>query len=1547
MRYLLDTALVQLVDFHVFVFANWESILSRALALFLTLGSLSFLVGCSTGSSPTQQQTSNPIPTIVSVSPSTVTAGASTQTITITGTGFISGSVATFNGTALQTSYTSSTSLQATLPASSLAGGQLASLAVANPSPGGGTSTGVNFSVTAPTPLVTGIAPSYVLQSSATVLLITGTGFEANSSVQWNGSPRTTNFLNTTSLQVSISSTDVQAIGSAQVTVNNPGPGGSTTSAASVVVYAPPSISSLTPATALAGSTSLQLTVTGADFVPSSVVLVDGVSLLTTYVSATTLQASVTAAALATGRTANVTVHNPAPTLADSAPASLPITTPLPTLSVLTPASVVSGQAATITLTGTGFVSNSNALWNGSVRPTTYVSATSLKIALTAADLQSGGTGQITISNPTPGGGTSGAQTLTIVTPPTIASLSPTSVQVSSSNTSTTTLTINGSNFANNAFATLNGYKLTATSQTATQIVATVPGSVIYTTGADNVYVYNPGTGSLVFPSQAAILNVINPTATFTVTPNSAAVGSPGTTITIYGAGFFADSVVQWNGTPLATTYNGTNSLTAVVPAGFLATLTNAIISINTPENLGQTTPTQSFTTYLGLPVNDIAWNPVDGLIYATVASSGGQGLGNSLVGIDPNTGTIQKTIFVGSEPNRLALSTDGTQAFVGLNGAGAVRQVNITTATAGVQFTLGGGPGVYNAPYTASSMAAVPGQPNSVAVYATNGVVTIYDSGIARPKSSSGLQTYFTSNYGGLSFGSSAATLYVSSEAIGSYVYALTVDATGITASSSLPTAGSGSTLQYDNGRLYFPNGTVADAATGNSLGQFSAIQSYSTTPVAASGPVVSDSSLNRAWIVLGSSSPIGITAYDETTFNSIATLPVGFSTSLSSPADLIRWGQNGLAFHSSNQLYIIQGSFVKDTSSTPVDLKVTAQAPATTATGTSFATQFQVANLGPNSAQGVTISATLPTSVIYGSVSSSQGSCAGNGTIYCDLGTLANGATATVTLNGIPSTSGSIQVTGTANTQSFDSNTANNQATASTTVTGSLYSPVPAISSLSPNTAAAGAATFTLTVIGSGFTSASTVNWNGAALPTTFVSGSGLTAVIDASLVKQLGWGTVTVSSAAPGGGTSSPLTLSVYSLISVPANAMVYDPFTRKLWAVLPSTSTSPAGNSIVSIDPTSGTIGTPIQIGSEPNLLAETSSGNYIYVGLSGAKSLGRFNMLTQNLDLTVPLATTGYSAGPVAATQVATIPGVDTSVSVSNVGILDFNGSSSTLRPNSALGYSDSVFVDSGHAYTFDNQSTGAEFYRYTVDANGVHLVDGTTLDGMGGFSGSFAIDGGVGYGGAGGIFNPSTTPPSQVGLLPLGSGPYSTGLIGGGVIPYAAENKAFVIGVNTAGTWLVYMERFDTQHFIYEDQIQFPTTAIVESVPGTRWSQDGLAYILTGGVTGSAPSQIMLLRGPFVLPAEASSNNAPTLASVGTGSVTVSSGNQRITVTGSSFLPGASVLWNGVVHDTTYVNSQTLTVAVGAAEVNVAATVTVTCRNPGSGNSNAIPVSIQ
>jgi hypothetical protein len=52
--------------------------------------------------------------------------------------------------------------------------------------------------------------------------------------------------------------------------------------------------------------------------------------------------------------------------------------------------------------------------WNGQVRTTTYVSSTQLTALINASDIASVGSGKITVTNPSPGGGTSSALTLTI-----------------------------------------------------------------------------------------------------------------------------------------------------------------------------------------------------------------------------------------------------------------------------------------------------------------------------------------------------------------------------------------------------------------------------------------------------------------------------------------------------------------------------------------------------------------------------------------------------------------------------------------------------------------------------------------------------------------------------------------------------------------------------------------------------------------------------------------------------------------------------------------------------------------------------------------------------------------------------------------------------------------------------------------------------------------------------------------------------------------------------------------------------------------------------
>ena len=88
---------------------------------------------------------------------------------------------------------------------------------------------------------------------------------------------------------------------------------------------------------------------------------------------------------------------------------------PVPSLSSIAPTSANAGGAAfTLTVNGTSFLSTSTVNWNGSGRTTTEVSDTQLTAAITAADIAAAGTAQITVVNPSPGGGTSNSLDFTI-----------------------------------------------------------------------------------------------------------------------------------------------------------------------------------------------------------------------------------------------------------------------------------------------------------------------------------------------------------------------------------------------------------------------------------------------------------------------------------------------------------------------------------------------------------------------------------------------------------------------------------------------------------------------------------------------------------------------------------------------------------------------------------------------------------------------------------------------------------------------------------------------------------------------------------------------------------------------------------------------------------------------------------------------------------------------------------------------------------------------------------------------------------------------------
>ncbi len=95
-------------------------------------------------------------------------------------------------------------------------------------------------------------------------------------------------------------------------------------------------------------------------------------------------------------------------------------------------------------------------------------------------------------------------------------------------------------------------------------------------------------------------------------------------------------------------------------------------------------------------------------------------------------------------------------------------------------------------------------------------------------------------------------------------------------------------------------------------------------------------------------------------------------------------------------------------------------------------------VENEGPSTANSVAVTDTLPGGATNPAVTSSQGSCTpGGGSLTCAMGTLASGATATITVAlTAPATAGIAADTATVSAIESDPNSANNKATERTTI-------------------------------------------------------------------------------------------------------------------------------------------------------------------------------------------------------------------------------------------------------------------------------------------------------------------------------------------------------------------------------------------------------------------------------------------------------------------------------------------------------------------------------
>jgi hypothetical protein len=353
-----------------------------------------------------------------------------------------------------------------------------------------------------------------------------------------------------------------------------------------------PVITSLTPSTIPSGNPTFTLTVNGSNFLNTAFVDWDGNMRATTFVNSTQLTVQIPASDVILPGTYSLMVFNPPATQSASTNYTVTVGTyPAPTLSSLGPNSGVAGVAPFgMTISGTNIASNATVKFNGISENTSILAPTTIFTNIGIPESANPGTVQVTVTNPSPGGGTASLPfTLTQPNPvPTITSLNPNSAAPGSQ----ITTTITGTGFTSGAVALFNNSYLNTTFLSSTQLTVDLTG-LLNSAGTYQIIVRDLPPGGQSAP------------ATFSVTgPPDFAIAAQGTTALTVSAGQTATFTNAINVTAL-NGFSAAVTLSCTIPA---TASTCSISPSSLPMGSGTATVLVTTTSRALLPPSS-PWN--------------------------------------------------------------------------------------------------------------------------------------------------------------------------------------------------------------------------------------------------------------------------------------------------------------------------------------------------------------------------------------------------------------------------------------------------------------------------------------------------------------------------------------------------------------------------------------------------------------------------------------------------------------------------------------------------------------------------------------------------------------------------------------------------------------------------------------------------------------------------------------------------------------------------------------------------------------------------
>jgi uncharacterized protein YegL len=517
-------------------------------------------------------------PVVTSIAPNNGPLDGGTLVL-VNGKFFMNGITVLFGDKPASVSYMSSTYLKVTAPKADQPG--TVDLTFTNPD---GTSTvvpsGYTYNEPPKTdPSITSVNPNTGLVTGGDLVYVSGNNFKSGMIVYFGDKPASTTYMSPTQLKVTVPAAD--SAGTVDVSVADLSNNKFTLPAAytyTPIVYPDPTITSISPNSGLLAGGDL-VYVTGTNFVKDvTQVFIGGKPATTTYVSKTSLKVVIPPGD-ALGK-CDVIVAN------DTKQAVLtqgyeyvkPVIKPI-TVTSVSPNSGQTTGGDLVYITGTNFASGAVVTFGSTVAPSTFMSSTSIKATVPAA--QSAGKVDITVTNLDGGTATLSQGYEYLLAKPTITSLSPNHGNKAGGDL----IYVNGTNFDKNTTVTINGVSAAVTFVSSTSLKVTTPASAVAGIVPLVVTISNGQTASIDFTYDSG---PVLPAPVITVL--SSTNGTAGTMIYVNGSNFTRKSIVYFGTTPAVTTYSSTSRLIATVPAG------SGDVSVTVVNEDGQTSNAVTFT---------------------------------------------------------------------------------------------------------------------------------------------------------------------------------------------------------------------------------------------------------------------------------------------------------------------------------------------------------------------------------------------------------------------------------------------------------------------------------------------------------------------------------------------------------------------------------------------------------------------------------------------------------------------------------------------------------------------------------------------------------------------------------------------------------------------------------------------------------------------------------------------------------------------------------------------------------------------------------------